>query len=113
MTKKPMSSSTEVSPDGVLDMLTKQIAKYDNTKKADVIRKLTELINPGSTFIAEPHIKPAKAKGHKKIDTSTRRDACAFELLESQHDSHSPSPTAKKAKVMKVRLKDLPIICLS
>ena len=78
-----------------------------------MLRKLTELVNPGSTFIYEPHIKPAKAKGHKKIDTSTRRDACAFELVESQHDSHSPSPKAKKAKVMKVCMKDLPIICLS
>jgi hypothetical protein len=83
MTKKPMSSSMDVSPDAVLEMLTKQFVKYDDTKKADVLRKLTELVNPGSTFISEPHIKPAKAKGHKKIDTSTRRDACAFELVES------------------------------
>jgi hypothetical protein len=113
MTKKPMSSSTELNPDGVLEMLTTQFAKYDDTKKAEVLRKLTEIVNPSSTFIFEPEIKPAKKKGHKKLDISTRRNACAFELVESQHDSHSPSPKAKKAKVMKVCMKDLPIICLS
>jgi len=116
MTKKPKSSSTELNPDSVLEMLTKQFHNYDDTKKAEVLRKLTEIVNPGSTFIIEPQNKPVKKRGHKKLDVSTRRNPCAFEVVESQHDSYSPRPChsmpskdsvkSKKAKVMKVCSKD-------
>ena len=118
MTMTPKSTSTELNPDSVLDMLTKQFQNYDDTKKAQVLKKLTEIVNPGSTFIIEPLMKPTKKRDHKKVDVSTRRNPCAFEMVESQHDSHSPRPCdsipskdsgkTKKPRVMQSVTKNKP-----
>ena len=112
MTKTPKSTSTELNPDSVLEILTNQFHNFDDTKKAQVLKKLTEIVNPGSTFIIEPQSKPAKKRGHQKVNVSTRRNPCAFEMVESQHDSYSPRPCesipskdsakTKKSKVLKV-----------
>ena len=112
ITKTPKSTSTELNPDSVLEILTNQFHNFDDTKKAQVLKKLTEIVNPGSTFIIEPQSKPAKKRGHQKVDVSTRRNPCAFEMVESQHDSYSPRPCesipskdsakTKKSKVLKV-----------
>ena len=52
--KTPKSTSTELNPDSVLELLTKQFHNFDETKKAQVLKKLIEIVNPGSTFIIEP-----------------------------------------------------------
>ena len=88
--KAPKKNPTVLNPESVLEMLTKQFKDYNDTMKAQVMKKLTEIVSPGSTFIVEPEIKPPKKRGHLKLDTSTRRNPCAFELIQSQHDSHSP-----------------------
>ena len=79
--KAPKKSPTVLNPEAVLEMLTKQFKDYDDTMKAQVMKKLTEIVSPRSTFIVEPKIKPPKKQGHLKLDTSTHYNPCAFELI--------------------------------
>ena len=72
----------------------------------ETLHKLGEIANPQSTFLIVPDVKPnPRGMGHKKIDVSTRRDPCAFELVQSGLDSHSPMgtqiPTQDSVKVHK------------
>ncbi|XP_028053365.1 PKS-NRPS hybrid synthetase CHGG_01239-like [Camellia sinensis] len=74
----------------------------------EILHKLGEIADPQSSFLIEPDVKPnPRGMGHKKIDVSTRRDPCAFELVQSGHDSHSPMgtqiPTQDSVKVHKKR----------
>ncbi|XP_028070434.1 uncharacterized protein LOC114272918 [Camellia sinensis] len=64
------------------------------TLELEILHKLGEFADPQSSFLIELDVKPnPRGKGHKKIDVSTRRDPCAFELVQSRHDSHSPMGT--------------------
>ncbi|XP_028099052.1 protein FAR1-RELATED SEQUENCE 5-like [Camellia sinensis] len=68
------------------------------------IHELREIENPASTFLIEPDVKPNPRRGHKKIDISCRRDPCAFELVDDEHDSQSTlaSSQSKKKRASKV-----------
>ncbi|XP_028122706.1 uncharacterized protein LOC114319843 [Camellia sinensis] len=62
--------------------------------RLELLKKLKEIVYPGSTFLVEPEVKPkTRPRDHKKINVSTRRDPCAFELVQSGHDSFSPRDT--------------------
>ncbi|XP_028061474.1 PKS-NRPS hybrid synthetase CHGG_01239-like [Camellia sinensis] len=88
------------------------------TLELEILHKLGEIADPQSSFLIEPDVKPnPRGKGHKKIDVSTYRDPCAFELVQSGHDSHSPMgtqiPTQDSVKVHKKRpAKEQPYIRL-
>ncbi|XP_028067938.1 uncharacterized protein LOC114270615 [Camellia sinensis] len=74
----------------------------------EILHKLGEIADPQSSFLIEPDVKlNPRGKAHKKIDVSTRRDPCAFELVQSGHDSHSPMgtqiPTQDSVKVYRMR----------
>ncbi|XP_028116209.1 uncharacterized protein LOC114313977 [Camellia sinensis] len=60
----------------------------------DLLKKLKEIVCSGSTFVVESEVKPkTHPRDHKKINVSIRRDPCAFELVQSRHDSFSPRDT--------------------
>ncbi|XP_028074033.1 uncharacterized protein LOC114276448 [Camellia sinensis] len=64
------------------------------TLELEILHKLGEIVDPQSSFLIEQDVKPnPQGKGHKNINVSTRRDPCAFELVQSRHDSHSPMGT--------------------
>ncbi|XP_028099400.1 uncharacterized protein LOC114298950 [Camellia sinensis] len=62
--------------------------------RLELLKKLKEIVYPGSTFLVEPEVKPKTHPwDHKKINVSTCRDPCAFELVQSGHDSFSHRDT--------------------
>ncbi|XP_028087671.1 uncharacterized protein LOC114288362 [Camellia sinensis] len=62
--------------------------------RLELLKKLKEIVYPGSTFLVEPRVKPkTRPWDHKKINVFTHRDPCAFELVQSGHDSFSPKDT--------------------
>lgn len=90
------------------DLILKRFNASDYTTQLEILHKLGEIADPQSSFLIEPDVKPnPRGKGHKKIDVSMRRDPCAFELVQSVHDSHSPMgtqiPTQDSVKVHKKR----------
>ncbi|XP_057493207.1 uncharacterized protein LOC130778715 [Actinidia eriantha] len=63
------------------------------------LRKLREIVGPYYTFLIETYVKPnPKPRGHRKIDISTRRDPCAFELIQPGRDSYSPKATQQTTR---------------
>ncbi|XP_028094071.1 uncharacterized protein LOC114294145 [Camellia sinensis] len=62
--------------------------------RLELLKKLKEIVYPGNTFLVEPEVKPkTRPRDHRKINVSTRRDPCVFELVQSGHDSFSPRDT--------------------
>lgn len=63
--------------------LQQWLEEQDDEAKRQILVKIDELINPGSTVLKEPNEK-IKTKGRpSKIDTSTRRLPSAFEIADA------------------------------
>ncbi|XP_028057844.1 PKS-NRPS hybrid synthetase CHGG_01239-like [Camellia sinensis] len=90
-----------------LELILKRFEESDIATQLDMLKKLREIANPASTFLIEPDVKPNLRRGHKKIDISCRRDPCAFELVDDEHDSQSTlaSSQSKKKRASKVHEK--------
>lgn len=62
--------------------------------KAQLLRKLRELVNLRSTHVEEPEIKSTmRGKPPEKIDKSTRHKSSVFKRVPSMQDSYSLSVT--------------------
>ncbi|XP_028126433.1 uncharacterized protein LOC114323158 [Camellia sinensis] len=106
--QKLKNDKVELRCEPKFDLILKRFNASDYTTQLEILHKLGEIADPQSSFLIEPDVKPnPRGKGHKKIDVSTRRDPCAFELVQSGHDSHSPVgtqiPTQDSVKVHKKR----------
>ncbi|XP_028063236.1 uncharacterized protein LOC114266536 [Camellia sinensis] len=85
---------TEVTCHVEVELFVKKFSESDRTMRLELLKKLKEIVCPGRTFLVEPEVKPkTRPRDHKKINVSTRRDPCAFELVQSGHDSFSPRDT--------------------
>ncbi|XP_028112213.1 uncharacterized protein LOC114310439 [Camellia sinensis] len=85
---------TEVSCHAEVESFVNKLNESDRTMRLELLKKLKEIVYTGSTFLVEPEVKPkTRPRDHKKINVSTRRDPCAFELVQSRHDSFSPRDT--------------------
>ncbi|XP_028096113.1 uncharacterized protein LOC114296028 [Camellia sinensis] len=85
---------TEVSCHAEVELFVNKFNESDRTMWLELLKKLKEIVYPGSTFLVEPEVKPkTRPRDHKKINVSTRRDPCAFELVQSGHDFFSPRDT--------------------
>ncbi|XP_028098948.1 uncharacterized protein LOC114298553 [Camellia sinensis] len=85
---------TEVTCHAEVELFVNKFNESDRTMRLELLKKLKEIVYPGSTFLVEPEVKPkTRPRDHKKINVSTRRDPCAFELVQSGHDSFSPRDT--------------------
>ncbi|XP_028077088.1 uncharacterized protein LOC114279098 [Camellia sinensis] len=85
---------TEVSCHAEVELFVNKFNESDRTMWLELLKKLKEIVYPGSTFLVEPEVKPkTRPRDHKKINVSTRRDPCAFELVQFGHDSFSPRDT--------------------
>ncbi|XP_028060852.1 uncharacterized protein LOC114264436 [Camellia sinensis] len=85
---------TEVTCHAEVELFVNKFNESDRTMRLELLKKLKEIVYPGSTFLVEPEVKPkTRHRDHKKINVSTRRDPCAFELVQSGHDSFSPRDT--------------------
>ncbi|XP_028060354.1 uncharacterized protein LOC114263967 [Camellia sinensis] len=77
-----------------VELFVNKFNESDRTMRLELLKKLKEIVYLGSTFLVEPEVKPkTRPRDHKKINVSTRRDPCAFELVQSGHDSFSPRDT--------------------
>ncbi|XP_028051977.1 PKS-NRPS hybrid synthetase CHGG_01239-like [Camellia sinensis] len=85
---------TEVTCHAEVELFLNKFNESDRTMQLELLKKLKEIVYPESTFLVEPEVKPkTRPRDHKKINVSTRRDPCAFELVQSGHDSFSPRDT--------------------
>ncbi|XP_028092938.1 uncharacterized protein LOC114293099 [Camellia sinensis] len=85
---------TEVTCHAEVELFVNKFNESDRTMRLELLKKLKEIVYPGSSFLVEPEVKPkARPRDHKKINVSTRRDLCAFELVQSGHDSFLPRDT--------------------
>ncbi|XP_028054208.1 uncharacterized protein LOC114258456 [Camellia sinensis] len=85
---------TEVTCHAEVELFVNKFNESDRTMRLELSKKLKEIVYPGSTFLVELEVKPkTRPRDHKKINVSTRRDPCAFELVQSGHDSFSPRDT--------------------
>ncbi|KAL7195922.1 hypothetical protein ACSBR1_036032 [Camellia fascicularis] len=85
---------TEVTCHAEVELFVNKINASDRTIRLELLKKLKEIVYPGSTFLVEPEVKPkTRPRDHKKINVSTHHDPCAFELVQSGHDSFSPRDT--------------------
>ncbi|XP_028108653.1 uncharacterized protein LOC114307442 [Camellia sinensis] len=84
----------EVSYHAEVELFVNKFNESDRTTRLELLKKLKEIVYPGNTFLIELEVKPkTRPRDHKKINVSTRRDPCAFELVQSGHDSFSPRDT--------------------
>ena len=66
--------------------------------RLEILKKLREIVSPDSTFLTEPKLKPnPRPRGHWKVNVSTQRNPCAFELAESRHGSASTQSHSHKS----------------
>ncbi|XP_028053414.1 uncharacterized protein LOC114257809 [Camellia sinensis] len=94
LVQKLKNDKVELSCEPKFGFILKRFNASNYIMQLEILHKLGEIANPQSTFLIEPDVKPnPRGKGHKKVDVSTRRDSCAFELVQSRHDSHSPMGT--------------------
>ncbi|XP_028052871.1 uncharacterized protein LOC114257308 [Camellia sinensis] len=85
---------TEVTCHAEVELFVKKFNESDETIRLELLKKLKEIVYPGSTFLIEQEVKPkTRPRGHKKINVSTCCDPYAFELVQSGHDSFSPRDT--------------------
>ncbi|XP_028111262.1 uncharacterized protein LOC114309680 [Camellia sinensis] len=85
---------TKVTCHAEVELFVNKFNENDRTMRLELLKKLKEIVYPGSTFLVEPEVKPkTRHQDHKKINVSTPRDLCAFELVQSGHDSFSPRDT--------------------
>ncbi|XP_028073557.1 uncharacterized protein LOC114275753 [Camellia sinensis] len=85
---------TEMTCHTEVELLVNKFDESDRTMRLELLKKLKEIVYPGSTFLVELEVKPkTRPRDHKKINVSTRRDPCAFEFVQSRHDSFSPRDT--------------------
>ncbi|XP_028108051.1 PKS-NRPS hybrid synthetase CHGG_01239-like [Camellia sinensis] len=85
---------TKVTCHAEVELFLNKFNESDKTMRLELLKKLKEIVYPESTFLVEPEVKPkTRPRDHKKINVSTRRDPCAFELVQSGHDSFSPRDT--------------------
>ena len=85
---------TEVTCHAEVELFVNKFNESDRTMRLELLKKLKEIVYPESTFLVEPEVKPkTRPRDHKKINVSTRRDPCAFEFVQSGHDSFSPRDT--------------------
>ena len=94
-----VSSELTITPE--IDSILRQFADCDEAGKIALKRKLRELACPATTSMFPP-LEKVKAKGRPslKINLSTKRAPSLFEIVESAHDSTSPT-TACSVKVPK------------
>ena len=92
-----------------LQLLEKRFNEYDSTRKLQLLKKIRELSKPESTHLIEPEVKSrTRGRPSMKVDTSTRRDPSAFELVSSAQDSYSPKSAAMTEVTDKGRLECKP-----
>ncbi|XP_028099011.1 uncharacterized protein LOC114298595 [Camellia sinensis] len=85
---------SEVSCHAEVELFVNKFNESDRTIRLELLKKLKDIVYPGSTFLVEPEVKPkTRPRDHKKISVSARRDPCAFELVQFGHDSFSPKDT--------------------
>ncbi|XP_028105524.1 uncharacterized protein LOC114304564 [Camellia sinensis] len=85
---------TEVTCHAEVELFVNKFNESDRTMRLELLKKLKEIVYPESTFLVEPEVKPkTRPRDHMKINVSTRRDPCAFELVQSGHDSFSSRDT--------------------
>ncbi|XP_028117454.1 uncharacterized protein LOC114315086 [Camellia sinensis] len=72
---------TEVSCHAEVELFVHKFNESDRTMRLELLKKLKEIVYPGSTFLVEPEVKSkTRPRDHKKINVSTRCDPCTFEL---------------------------------
>ena len=77
-----------------VELFVNKFNESDRTMWLELLKKLKEIVYLGSTFLVESEGKPkTRPRDHKKINVSTRRDPCAFELVQAGHDFFSPRDT--------------------
>ncbi|XP_028071453.1 uncharacterized protein LOC114273835 [Camellia sinensis] len=85
---------TEMSCHAQVELFVNKFNESDRTMRLELLKKLKNIVYSGSTFFVEPEVKPkTRHRDHKKINVSTRHDPCAFEFVQSGHDSFSPRDT--------------------
>ena len=77
-----------------LTIIAQKFMQLDGASQLQMLKKLREFASPDSTSLEEPAKKRTGIRGHAslQVDTSTRRDPSAFELVLSGQDSYSPGP---------------------
>ncbi|XP_028067424.1 uncharacterized protein LOC114270176 [Camellia sinensis] len=103
----PKEQKLELTCIPELELILKWFEESDIAMQLDMLKKLREIANPASTFLIKPDVKRNPRRGHKKINISCRRDPCAFELVDDEHDSQSTlaSSQSKKKRASKVHEK--------
>ncbi len=88
----PPVQPIQLSCDAELDLIALRFKKLDGASQLQMIKKLREIASPDSTPLLEPAKRKTGSRGRAslKVDTSTRRDPSAFELVLSGQDSYSP-----------------------
>ena len=96
-----------------LDIIAKKFKQLDGAAQLQMLRKLREIASPDSTSLEEPAKKMTGSRGRTslKVDTSTRRDPSAFELVLSGQDSYSPGTGTPMSLVQK-RQPRKKVICI-
>ncbi|XP_028122576.1 uncharacterized protein LOC114319718 [Camellia sinensis] len=108
MLSTPHTVSEEWTCTPELELFAKQFEEVDPDMKRFLLQKLRELAKPDCTFLIEPEVKSnPRGRPKLKIETSTRHEPSAFEIVASAQDSHPPgviakaSVTTKKVKTKK------------
>ncbi|KAL7221792.1 hypothetical protein ACSBR1_023688 [Camellia fascicularis] len=108
MLSTPHTVSEEWTYTPELELFAKQFEEVDPDVKRFLLQKLKELAKPDCTFLIEPEVKSnPQGQPKLKIETSTRREPSAFEIVALAQDSYSPrviakaSVTTKKVKTKK------------
>ncbi|XP_028078008.1 uncharacterized protein LOC114279918 [Camellia sinensis] len=79
-----------------LELFAKRFEEVDPDVKRFLLQKLRELTKPNCTFFIEPEVKSNPwGRPKLKIETSTRCESSAFEIVASAQDSYSPEVIAK------------------
>ncbi|KAL7180713.1 hypothetical protein ACSBR1_039722 [Camellia fascicularis] len=104
----PHTVSEEWTCTPELELFAKRFEEVDPDVKRLLLQKLRELAKPNCTFLIESKVKSnPRGQLKLKIETSTRRELSAFEIVASAQDSYSPgviakaSVTTKKVKTKK------------
>ncbi|XP_028112685.1 uncharacterized protein LOC114310790 [Camellia sinensis] len=108
MLSTPHTVSEEWTCRPELELFAKRFEEVDPDMKRFLLQKLRELAKPDCTFLIEPKVRSnPRGRPKLKIETSTRREPSAFEIVALAQDSYPPgviakaSVTTKKVKTKK------------
>ncbi|KAL7208658.1 hypothetical protein ACSBR1_030404 [Camellia fascicularis] len=102
MLSTPHTVSEEWTCTPELELFAKRFKEVDPDVKRFLLQKLRELAKPDCTFLIEPEVKSNPRGWPKlKIETSTRHEPSAFEIVASAQDSYSPGVIAKASVTTK------------